>query len=176
MNDVLTLGEIEARFPSEWVLIGDPQTDESQHLLSGTVLFHSTNRDEVDRKLLGVAPAEVRIPLSRIAARGHGVDPMNYPFTASHGPIIVEGSLSGPMGQADVRLILDTGATTSLVRTPILIAVGYDPDTSPDRVSVAMGNGIEVLPRLVLNRFSTLGRHRLGFRVVVTPTTSGRRR
>jgi hypothetical protein len=57
MSDVLTLDQIEARFPSEWVLIGDPQTDESQHLLSGIVLFHSPNRDEVDRKLLELRPA-----------------------------------------------------------------------------------------------------------------------
>ena len=91
---------------------------------------------------------------------------MSHPFHAAHGPIIVEGSLSGPTGQADVRLILDTGATTSLVRTPILIAVGYDPDSSTDRVAVAMGNGIEILPRLILNRFSSLGQHRLGFRVI----------
>jgi hypothetical protein len=56
MNAVLTLDEIEARFPSEWVLIGDPQTDELQHLLSGTVLFHSPDRDEVDRKLLELRP------------------------------------------------------------------------------------------------------------------------
>jgi hypothetical protein len=91
---------------------------------------------------------------------------MSYPFNAAQGPIIVEGSLSGPTGQADVRLILDTGATTSLVRSPILIAVGYDPDASPDRVAVAMGNGVEILPRLILNRFSALGRHRVGFRVV----------
>jgi hypothetical protein len=56
VNDVLTLDEIEARFPSEWVLIGDPQTDEFQHLLSGVVLFHSPDRDEVDRKLLELRP------------------------------------------------------------------------------------------------------------------------
>lgn len=56
MSDVLTLPEIEARFPSEWVLIGDPQTDEFQRLRSGTVLFHSPDRDEVDRKLLELRP------------------------------------------------------------------------------------------------------------------------
>jgi hypothetical protein len=33
-------------------LIGDPETDESQRLLAGTVLFHSPDRDDVDRKLL----------------------------------------------------------------------------------------------------------------------------
>jgi hypothetical protein len=59
---------------------------------------------------------------------------MSFVFDASRGPIVVEASLSGPGGQADLRLILDTGATTSLVRSTILVAVGYDPDTSTDRV------------------------------------------
>jgi hypothetical protein len=57
MIDVLTIDEIQARFPSEWVLIGDPQTDEYQRLLAGTVLFHSPERDDVDRKLLELRPA-----------------------------------------------------------------------------------------------------------------------
>ena len=56
MENLLAIEEIEARFPSEWVLIGDPQTDESQHLLAGIVLFHSPDRDEVDRKLLELRP------------------------------------------------------------------------------------------------------------------------
>ena len=56
MAHVLTLEEIEARFPSEWVLIGDPQTDADQRLLAGEVLFHSPERDEVDRKLLELRP------------------------------------------------------------------------------------------------------------------------
>ena len=29
MNDVLSIAEIESQFHSEWVLVGDPQTDES---------------------------------------------------------------------------------------------------------------------------------------------------
>jgi hypothetical protein len=91
---------------------------------------------------------------------------MSFPFHSSHGPIVIEASLSEPSGQADLRLILDTGATTSLIRSPILVAVGYDPDTSPDLVSVAMGNAIELVPRIVLNRLSALGRHRLAFPVL----------
>jgi uncharacterized pyridoxal phosphate-containing UPF0001 family protein len=55
--DILTIEEIEAGFPSEWVLIGDPQTDEYQRLLAGTVLFHSLDREEVDRKLLELRPS-----------------------------------------------------------------------------------------------------------------------
>jgi hypothetical protein len=56
VDGVLTIDEIEARFPSEWVLIGDPQVDEDQQLLAGEVLFHSPERDEVDRKLLELRP------------------------------------------------------------------------------------------------------------------------
>ena len=65
--------------------------------------------------------------------------------------------------------MLDTGATTSLIRSTILVALGYDPDRSTDRVQVAMGNGVESLPRLVLNRSSTLGQHRLGFAALAHP-------
>jgi hypothetical protein len=69
-NDSLTIEEIEARFPKEWVLIGDPQTDERQHLLAGKVLFHGEDRDEVDRKLLELRP-------SRFALRYFGTMPEN---------------------------------------------------------------------------------------------------
>ena len=91
---------------------------------------------------------------------------MNFGFNSRQGPIVVEASLSGPMGQADLRLILDTGATTTLIRPTILMAVGYEPDASADRITVAMGNGVELVPRMTLNRFSALGRHRLAFPVL----------
>jgi hypothetical protein len=58
----LTIKEIEDGFPSQWVLIGDPQTDECQRLLSGIVLFHSPDRDEVDRKLLELRPTRFAFP------------------------------------------------------------------------------------------------------------------
>ena len=38
---------------------------------------------------------------------------MSFPFNSLAGPVTIDASLSGPLGQADVRLILDTGATTS---------------------------------------------------------------
>lgn len=68
MGDVLTIEEMRARHPSEWVLIGDPTTDEAQRLLTGTVLYHSPERDEVDRKLLELRPR-------RFALRSFGTLP-----------------------------------------------------------------------------------------------------
>jgi hypothetical protein len=56
MGEILSLAEIESRFPSEWVLIGDPQTDADQRLMAGRVLYHSPDRDDVDRKLLELRP------------------------------------------------------------------------------------------------------------------------
>ncbi len=70
MDGVMAIEEIEARFPSEWVLIVEPNTDESQRLLSGRVEFHSLDRDEVDRKLLELRP-------SRFALRYLGEMPEN---------------------------------------------------------------------------------------------------
>ena len=35
MDETLTIEEIEGRFPSEWVLIGDPATDSNQKLTAG---------------------------------------------------------------------------------------------------------------------------------------------
>jgi hypothetical protein len=41
MNEVLTLAEIESQFPSEWILVEDPQTNEALEVQSGRVLHHA---------------------------------------------------------------------------------------------------------------------------------------
>jgi hypothetical protein len=56
MDKVLTIAEIESQFESEWVLVDDPQTDESLEVQSGKVLYHSKDRDEFDRKVLEFRP------------------------------------------------------------------------------------------------------------------------
>ncbi len=70
MSETLTLEEIKTRYPSQWVLIGEPQTDDSLEVVAGRVLSHSLDRDEVDRKLL-----ELRPP--RFALRYLGTMPEN---------------------------------------------------------------------------------------------------
>ena len=56
MRDVLTIGEMESQFHSEWVLVGEPETDESLQVRSGRVIFHSKDRDEVYRKAVELKP------------------------------------------------------------------------------------------------------------------------
>jgi hypothetical protein len=56
MDEILTIEQIEARYAPDWVLIGEPQTDEGQRLQAGKVLFHSPDRDEVYRKAQEMPP------------------------------------------------------------------------------------------------------------------------
>lgn len=57
----LTIKEMESSFVSEWVLVGDPVTDETLNVLRGKVLHHSKDRDEVYRKGLELRPRHVAI-------------------------------------------------------------------------------------------------------------------
>jgi hypothetical protein len=52
----MTVEEIQSRFTSEWVLVGDPELTESLAVIRGRVLWHSPNRDEVYRKARELRP------------------------------------------------------------------------------------------------------------------------
>lgn len=56
MDEVLTADEIEKRFPSEWILLEDPETDKALVVRRGKVLYHSKDRDEFDRTVLRFRP------------------------------------------------------------------------------------------------------------------------
>jgi hypothetical protein len=56
MSDVLTVTEIQSQFPSEWVLVENPNTNDSFEVQSGNVLYHSKDRDEVYRKAVELRP------------------------------------------------------------------------------------------------------------------------
>lgn len=60
MSEVLTIDEINRRYPDEFVLIGNPVTDESLEVLSGTVLYHGNDRQEMYR-VAKALPAPKRI-------------------------------------------------------------------------------------------------------------------
>ncbi len=61
MDEVLTIDEIEFRYAPEWVLIGEPQTDEDLNIQAGRVLFHSPVRDEVYRRAGELRPGRFAV-------------------------------------------------------------------------------------------------------------------
>ena len=43
-----SIEDIKASYPDEWILVGNPETDEyDQDILSGVVLYHSADKREV---------------------------------------------------------------------------------------------------------------------------------
>ena len=91
---------------------------------------------------------------------------MSLPFTPGQGLIVVPVKLWGPGGTLIVRLVLDTGATTTFVRQSRLERIGYTPDDSTRRRPVAMGGGIVFAPVVTLERLVALGQERAGFAVL----------
>lgn len=56
MDDILTVDEIHVRFPSEWVLMADPERDERLEVVRGRVVCHSKDRDEVYQRATELRP------------------------------------------------------------------------------------------------------------------------
>jgi hypothetical protein len=50
-GEILTAAEIRDRYPREWVLIADPESDDLWNVIRGEVLAHSPERDEIDQAL-----------------------------------------------------------------------------------------------------------------------------
>jgi hypothetical protein len=55
-EETLSIEEIQAKLPSEWILVVDPVTNESLEVLRGKVAWHSKNRDEVYQKAIELRP------------------------------------------------------------------------------------------------------------------------
>ncbi len=54
MEQEMTVQEIESQFDDEWVLVADPETDARLRVLSGKVVCHSKDRDEVYRRMVAL--------------------------------------------------------------------------------------------------------------------------
>lgn len=91
---------------------------------------------------------------------------MSFPFDPSHGPILVRAEVTGPGRSLTLQLILDTGATTSLLNDAALLTLGYDLAGATDRVQMTTGSLVTSVPRVILTRLTALGQHRFGFPVL----------
>jgi predicted aspartyl protease len=63
-------------------------------------------------------------------------------------------------------MAVDTGATTTTVRTAVLVALGYDPSASTERIAMTTASGVEYVPRIKVDRMEALGEHREPFTVI----------
>lgn len=91
---------------------------------------------------------------------------MSPTFDPHEGLIIVHTEVVGISGSAILQLALDTGATTTVINSGMLLSIGYDPALSSDRVQITTGSGVEFVPRLVMKRLIALGRELTDFSVL----------
>lgn len=82
---------------------------------------------------------------------------MSFIFNPHHGLIVVGAELHGPSGSIVLRLALDTGASTTMISIAPLVTAGYDPALAGERVQVTTAAGVEFVPRLEVERLSSLG-------------------
>lgn len=91
---------------------------------------------------------------------------MSHRFDPQQGLIVLPVTISGPDGIVQLRLALDTGATSTLIRPVHFEAIGYDPGLAQERVQVTTGSGVEFAARVPVTRISALGRSRRNFPVL----------
>lgn len=88
------------------------------------------------------------------------------PFTPIGGPIVIEARATGPNRSRDLRLIVDTGATGTMIHLPVLLALGFDPARDGRPVQITTASAVEVGFRVSLTRLFALGQNRIGFPVI----------
>ncbi len=85
MSERLTMDEIKARHAPDWVLIGEPETDESHHVLADKVLFHSPSRKECYRKAIEMRPGDFAFEF--LGERRQYAEFTKWPWLPSQGGI-----------------------------------------------------------------------------------------
>ena len=100
---------------------------------------------------------------------------MTTAFDPTEGLVVVSACVWGPSGDRVLRLALDTGATSTILSSAILVAVGYAPAPSGERVRMTTGSGVEYVPLVNVERILALGTQQMDFPVIshtLPPTAS----
>ena len=82
MQPILTIDEIKAQYPDQWVLVGNPQMREDnfvgaviQKIIDGIVIYHSKDKREIAYKI-----KELRNGFNKVACVFTGEMPKNRKF------------------------------------------------------------------------------------------------
>jgi len=170
----LTIAEIDGKFDSEWVLIEDPSTDESLEVSGGTVRCHGRDRDEVYRRAVQIRPKRFAIVYT---ARCRGIRRSRFDLfiRSAAGLDRRAGGTQRTEWKRRPATGFRHGATATLINVAMLVAIGYDPALSKDRVQGTTGSGVEFAPRVELRRLPALGQERYGLQMLghTLPPSSG---
>ena len=88
---------------------------------------------------------------------------MSLRFDPSVRRIVIPAELKGPSGSVLLNLILDTGASRTVVNWDVLVLLGYNPASAPKRVQITTGSGVELVPAIALEHIKALEQTRQNF-------------
>jgi hypothetical protein len=91
---------------------------------------------------------------------------MTLPFDPAEGAILVDATLTGPTAAVELLLVLDTGASCTIVSEDRLQAAGLDPTHPSGNVQATFGGGVMILPLIIATDLSALGVSRADYKVV----------
>ncbi|MDQ3009345.1 MAG: retropepsin-like domain-containing protein [Acidobacteriota bacterium] len=91
---------------------------------------------------------------------------MKIRFDPQENLVFIRAKIFGPKGRSSLLLALDTGASSTLISRKQLRRIGYDLAASSSRVQMTTGSGVELVPRISVSKFSTLGQERNDFSVI----------
>jgi hypothetical protein len=83
---------------------------------------------------------------------------MKSKFDPTQGLIVIPTRLYGIQKDTIVRLVLDSGASGSMINWDIAVLLGYDPVSSKERIQVTTGSGVEFASRIFIRKIDALGR------------------
>lgn len=89
------------------------------------------------------------------------------PFDPSGFLIIVKAHVWGPLGDVDLKLVLDTGSTQTLIQPHIIDELGFNPRDALGLTGVHSATGKEQGYMIEAPRFSALGFTRTSFPIHV---------
>lgn len=58
MSEFLSVNQVHARYPKEWVLLGDVQRDDRNQVIGGIVLYHGAGREEMYLEAVKLKPRD----------------------------------------------------------------------------------------------------------------------
>lgn len=82
---------------------------------------------------------------------------MRTPFNPKAGAIIVRAEMVGPQGRFAAHLLVDTGATMSIINLKSLADLGYDPKRPEEWVTIGTASDIHDVGVFKLKQLTALG-------------------
>ena len=56
MGEFLSVSQVQAKYPKEWVLLGDVQRDENKSVVGGMLLYHGPSKEEMYATAIKAGP------------------------------------------------------------------------------------------------------------------------